>query len=95
MFFIPILGVVTFIYHGRIFDFGLFHIDFGVKKSSAIFGPTEDIHGYLAYALFAIAGLHVLAALWHRFYLHDGVLERMWPFGSRTSKPEGRHTSAR
>ncbi len=95
MFFIPIVGVVTFIYHGRIFDFGLFRIDFGVKKSRAIFGPTEDIHGYLAYALFALAGVHALAALWHRFYLHDGVLERMWPFGGRTSKPEGRHTSAR
>jgi cytochrome b561 len=94
MFFIPILGVVTFVYHGRIFDFGLFQIDFGVKKNHAVFGPTEDIHGYLAYALFALAGLHALAALWHRFYLHDGVLERMWPFGSRTSKPEGR-TSVR
>ena len=95
MFFIPILGVVTFIYHGRILDFGLFHVDFGVKKNRAIFGPTEDIHGYLAYALFVLAGLHALAALWHRFYLDDGVLERMWPFGARTSKREGRYTSAR
>ncbi len=95
MFIIPILGVVTFIYHGRVFDFGLFDIDFGVKKNHAIFGPTEDIHGYLAYALFALAGLHALAALWHKFYLHDGVLERMWPFGNRSSKPKARPTSAR
>jgi cytochrome b561 len=93
MFFIPILGVVTFIYHGRIFDFGLFHIDFGVKKNRAIFGPTEDIHGYLAYGLFALAGLHASAALWHGVYLRDGVFARMWPFGSRTSKREGRHTT--
>jgi cytochrome b561 len=27
--------------------------------------PTEDIHGYLAYTLFALVGLHLLAALWH------------------------------
>jgi cytochrome b561 len=86
MFSIPIVGVVTFVYHGRIFDFGIFHVDFGVKKNPAIFGPTEDIHGYLAYALFALAGLHALAALWHRFYLRNGVLGRMWPFRSRTSK---------
>jgi cytochrome b561 len=79
MFLIPILGFITFIYHGRIFDFGLFRIDFGIKKNRAIFEPTEDIHGYLAYALFALAGLHALAAVWHQFYLRDGVLERMWP----------------
>jgi cytochrome b561 len=90
MFLIPIVGVVTFIYHGRIFDFYFFQIDPGVKKNHAIFGPTEDIHGYLAYGLFALAGLHALAALWHRFYLHDGVLQRMWPFGGRSASPDGR-----
>lgn len=80
MFLTPILGVVTFLYHGRIFNFGVFQLDFGIKKNHAIFEPTEDIHGYLAYALFALAGLHALAALWHQFYLHDRVLARMWPF---------------
>jgi cytochrome b561 len=77
MFIIPIIGSVTFIYHGRVFDFGAFQLNFGIKKNRAIFGPTEDIHGYLAYALFALAGLHALAALWHRYILHDGVLARM------------------
>lgn len=95
MFLIPLLGVVTFIYHGRIFDFGLFHVDFGVAKNRAIFSPTEDVHGYLAYALFALAGLHASAALWHRFYLHDGVLARMWPFGRPTSKHEGQQDPTR
>lgn len=79
MYVIPIIGFVTFIYHGRIFHFGLFDLDLGVKKNRAIFEPTEDIHGYLAYALFALSGLHALAALWHHFSLHDGVLARMWP----------------
>jgi cytochrome b561 len=85
LFITPILGFVTFIYHGRIFDFGLFQVDLGVQKDHAIFGPTEDIHGYLAYALFALAGLHALAALWHQLYLHDGVLQRMWPTTSRNN----------
>ena len=79
MFVIPIIGFVTFIYHGRIFHFGLFDVDFGIKKNRAIFEPTEDIHGYLAYALFALAGVHALVALWHHFIRHDGVLGRMWP----------------
>ena len=79
MFVTPILGFITFVYHGRVFDFGLFQINPGIAKNRAIFHPTEDIHGYLAYALFGLAGLHALAALWHQFYLHDGVLMRMWP----------------
>jgi cytochrome b561 len=79
MFCIPVIGFVTFVYHGRVFDFGVFQLDLGVKKNRAVFGPTEDVHGYLAYALFALAGLHALAALLHRFILHDGVLARMWP----------------
>jgi cytochrome b561 len=76
---IPVIGIVTFIFHGRVFDFGLFQVDFGIKRNRAIFHPTEDIHGYLAYALFTLAGLHLLAALWHQFVRHDGLLRRMWP----------------
>src|SRR5260370_29469708 len=79
MFITPIVGVVTFIWHGRIFDFGIFHLDFGVRSNRAVFRPTEDIHGYLAYALFALAGLHAASALWHHFFLRNGVLGRMWP----------------
>src|SRR5271155_2065915 len=62
LFVIPVFGIVTFIWHGRVFDFGLFKIDFGVRKNPAIFHPTEDIHGYLAYALFTLAGIHIAAA---------------------------------
>lgn len=76
---IPLVGVVTFVYHGRVFDFGFFQIDPGVKKDRAIFHPTEDLHGYLAYALFTLAGLHAAAAIWHHVHLRDGVLRRMWP----------------
>ena len=79
LFVTPIVGIVTFIWHGRIFDFGVFHLDFGVKSNRAVFHPTEDIHGYLAYAIFALAGVHAAAALWHHFFQRDGVLERMWP----------------
>ncbi|HEX4619329.1 MAG TPA: cytochrome b [Steroidobacteraceae bacterium] len=83
LFVIPILGIVTFVWHGRVFDFGLFQVDFAVQKNRAVFHPTEDIHGYLAYALFTVAGLHALAALWHHFIRRDGVLARMWPHKAR------------
>src|ERR1700742_4874947 len=33
----------------------------------------------MAYALFTLASLRAAAALWHHFYLRDGVLRRMWP----------------
>ena len=79
----PILGIVTFVWHGRVFDFGLFRVDPGVQRNRAIFHPTEEIHGYLAYTLFTLIGIHVLAALWHHFFRRDNILARMWPTGAR------------
>jgi superoxide oxidase len=79
IFVIPVLGIVTFVWHGRVFDFGLFKLDPGVRRDRAIFHPTEEIHGYLAYALFALIGIHVLTALWHHFFRRDRLLARMWP----------------
>jgi cytochrome b561 len=82
---IPLVGIVTFVWHGRAFDFGLFKVDFGVHSNRAIFHPTEDIHGYLAYVLFTLVGLHLLAALWHQFVRRDRLIQRMWPAASRGS----------
>jgi cytochrome b561 len=79
----PIVGIVTFIWHGRVLDLGLWQIHFGIPATRAVFEPTEDIHGYLAYTLFGLAGVHILAALWHHFVRRDGVLQRMWPSGAR------------
>jgi cytochrome b561 len=79
LFVIPIIGLVTFIWHGRNLDLGLFQVNFGVRKNPAVFHPTEDVHGYLAYGLFTVAGIHALAGLWHHFVRRDAVLKRMWP----------------
>jgi cytochrome b561 len=79
LFVIPVIGIVTFVYHGRVFNFGWFAIDFHVASNRVVFHPTEEWHGYLAYALFGLAGLHALIALWHQFVLRDGLLTRMWP----------------
>jgi cytochrome b561 len=79
LFITPIVGIITFIYHGRVLDLGLFQWHFGIRSNRAVFHPTEELHGYLAYALFALAGVHATAALWHQFVLRDSVLLRMWP----------------
>jgi len=89
IFITPILGIVTFVWHGRVFDFGLFRVDPGVQRNRAIFHPTEEIHGYLAYALFTLIGIHVLAALWHQFIRRDRILSRMWP--SRAGRRSSAH----
>lgn len=38
-----------------------------------------DIHSFIGWVLLALVGVHVLAALYHRFVLRDQVLERMLP----------------
>jgi hypothetical protein len=77
-----------------VFDFGLFRIDPQVRSDRPIFHPTEDIHGYLAYALFGLIGLHALAALWHHFVRHDRVLLRMFPGHRITREESGQPRSA-
>jgi cytochrome b561 len=38
-----------------------------------------DIHDWMLYVLAGVIGLHVLGALYHYFFEHDAVLERMLP----------------
>ena len=41
--------------------------------------PITNWHGLAANILLALAGLHAAAALFHRYFLRDGVLGRMLP----------------
>lgn len=76
---IPAAGFVAYVWHGRLFDYGLFQLNFGVHSDRGIFGPAEEVHQLLAYSLFALVGLHVAGALWHQYVRRDGVLLRMLP----------------
>ena len=78
----PVVGIVAYIWHGRAFDCGLFQLDFGVASNRDVFHPAEEIHQWLAYALFALAALHMAGALWHHYVRRDGVLMRMMPGGA-------------
>jgi cytochrome b561 len=75
----PMVGIVAFVWHGRVFDFGLFSIDFGVKSNGPVYHLAEDIHLWLTYGLFGLVAGHAVAALWHHFIRRDTVLLRMLP----------------
>lgn len=52
-----------------------------VGASETVQEVAEVIHAGSLWLLLALIGLHVSAALWHRFRQRDGTLSRMW-FGS-------------
>jgi cytochrome b561 len=79
MFVTPIVGIVAFVWHGRVLNFGLFTLDLGVKSNGPVYHQAEDIHLWLTYGLFALITGHAVAALWHHFIDRDTVLTRMLP----------------
>jgi cytochrome b561 len=71
--------------------FGLFTWPNLIGKNEAAFDALRATHEILSDVLFAIAVLHILAALKHHFWNKDDVLLRMLPFGrlsrSKSEKP--------
>jgi cytochrome b561 len=59
--------------------FGLAQLPDLVVPDRALKERFNDLHHLLAYFLFALAGLHVAAALKHQFIDRDGLLRRMLP----------------
>ena len=64
--------------------FGLLALPDWVPKDRALAEAIKPFHAYAAYTLAAIIGVHVLAALKHRFIDRDSVLARMLPLTSRS-----------
>ncbi len=60
--------------------FGLFTWPDLISQNEAAFDFLKATHDYLSNALFAVAIMHVLAALKHHFWNKDDVLLRMLPF---------------
>lgn len=67
--------------------FGLFTWPNLIGKNETAFGFLRATHDTLSYVLFAIAVLHILAALKHHFWNRDDVLERMLPFTKTARRP--------
>ena len=66
--------------------FGFIQLPDFVPKNKSLYDALLETHQTLAWALYVIVALHVLAALKHHFMLKDTVLKRMLPF---TKTPEG------
>lgn len=64
--------------------------DLAMSSREALYGPLENIHGFLAWGVFALLALHVVGALKHEFGDEEGVFKKMIPlqglFG-RTAPP--------
>ncbi|MCA0199252.1 MAG: cytochrome b [Proteobacteria bacterium] len=76
----PVTGYIGLAARGReIPVFGLFNLPHLVPRSFDLSALSQDIHYYAQFALYVLVVLHIAAALYHRFVLKDGVLERMLP----------------
>lgn len=80
LFFLPLMGWANASSRGwTMHFFGLFTLPALVSSGSAFGHELGDIHILTSYVLLALIGLHVLATLYHQFWLRDRVLARMLP----------------
>jgi cytochrome b561 len=77
---VPVLGWINASSRGWTVNF-LGVVPFpGLTPTGSAFGRAMgDVHGVLAWVLFALIAVHVAAALFHRFVLRDQVMHRMLP----------------
>lgn len=77
---VPLLGWINADWRGMpiaMFGHELPHL---IAARAAGWRWTGDVHGLLAnYVMLALVAIHVGAALYHHYVLHDGVLKRMLP----------------
>ena len=64
--------------------YGVLPLPDWVAPNRELSEALKPLHHWLAYALAAVIGLHVAAALKHHFIDRDGLLERMRPGRSQT-----------
>lgn len=80
LFLLPILGWIDAGFRAMAINFyEIVTIPPIVAASRALAGQTGDIHTLVSYILLGVVGLHVLATLYHHFWLRDRVLYRMLP----------------
>ena len=80
LFVLPILGWINASWRG--FPVVMFGLELPKLVATRVpgWGWTGDVHScWPNYAMLALVGLHVAAALYHYFVRRDGVLQRMLP----------------
>jgi cytochrome b561 len=61
--------------------FNLFQIPAYDPGNRQLAEQVQDVHATIGWIIIAVAGLHALGALAHRYFWRDGVLGRMLPRG--------------
>jgi cytochrome b561 len=82
----PLTGLAHSLFRGRPFMLFLWEFPKTVARDKALSGLFERIHGVTAWVLLGLIGLHVGAALFHRFVVKDQVLQAMLPWTSSIQK---------
>ena len=82
----PLTGLAHSLFRGRPFALFLWEVPKTVARDKALSSLFERIHGATAWALLGLVGLHVGAALFHRFVAKDQVLQSMLPWPSSIQK---------
>lgn len=73
----PLMGMlVVFLERGGL-PLGSLTIASPFELNKTLAHQLEGWHVGLGTAFYAVIGLHILAAIWHHFYLRDNVLKRM------------------
>ena len=86
LFSMPVLGWCLSGARGQVVRFlGLFPLPSLVQRDADLAEALADYHEWAAWALIAIVGLHILAALWHHFIRRDAVLVSMLPLRAARS----------
>lgn len=76
---VPVIGILYTFWRGQGLHLGVIDIASPWAADRPTARQFREIHEFAAYALMGLAGLHALAALWHHYVRHDGVLRRMMP----------------
>jgi cytochrome b561 len=86
----PITGMGRSLFRGAPFELFIWQVPALFAPDDAMRHLFAEAHEYGANALLALIGLHAGAAIFHRLFLRDGVLQRMLPSTSqpiRVSEP--------
>ncbi|MHB2165876.1 cytochrome b [Alsobacter sp. R-9] len=70
-------GLATLFLRGRGIELGFMEIPSPVAANRTLARPAKEIHELLSFALMGLAGLHMVAAIWHQVVLRDGTMARM------------------
>jgi cytochrome b561 len=75
----PLTGLAQSFARGRPFQLFVFEAPKLMARNKPLATLLHQIHGLTAWLLLGLIGLHLSAALYHRFVLRDGVLRSMLP----------------